>query len=54
MGDGSVYRILVERFEEKRPLGGARSRWKNNIKREFTEIGIDEANLIWLAQDRAG
>jgi hypothetical protein len=47
-----VYRVLVWRLESKRPLGRPRRRWEDNIKMELTEIGIDEANWIRLAQDR--
>jgi hypothetical protein len=53
MGDGrGVYRVLVERPEGKRPLGIPRRRWEDNIKMDLTEIGIDGANWIRLAQDR--
>jgi hypothetical protein len=38
--------------EGKRPLGRHRHRWENNIKIDLTEIGVDEANRIRLAQDR--
>jgi hypothetical protein len=48
----SVYRVLDGRSEEKRPLGRPRRRWKDNIKTDVREIGIDEANRIRLAQDR--
>jgi hypothetical protein len=45
MGEGrSVYRILVRRPEGKRPLGGSRYRWKDNIKMDLMKIGIDGAN----------
>jgi hypothetical protein len=47
-----VYRILVGRPEEKRPLGRPRRRWGNNIKINLRKIGIDVANWIQLAQDR--
>jgi hypothetical protein len=47
-----VYRVLVGRPEEKRPLGRPRRRWEDNIKLDIREIGIDEANWIRLAQDR--
>jgi hypothetical protein len=47
-----VYRILVGRPKGKRPLGRPRCRWEDNIKMDLGEIGIKEANLIWLAQDR--
>jgi hypothetical protein len=52
-GEGkSVYRILVRRPEEKRPPGGLRRRWEDNIKMDLRERGIDGANRIRLAQDR--
>jgi hypothetical protein len=54
MGEGrGVYRVLVGRLEGKRPLGRPRRRWEDNIKMDLREIGIDGANLIRLAQDRA-
>jgi hypothetical protein len=43
---------LVGRPEGKRPLGRSRLRWKDNIKMDLREIGIDGANWIWLAQGR--
>jgi hypothetical protein len=43
-----VYRALVGRPEEKRPLGRPRHRWEDE-KLDFREIGIDVANWIWLA-----
>jgi hypothetical protein len=47
-----VYRVLVVRPEDKRPLGRPRRRWEDNIKMDVREIGIDGANWIRLAQDR--
>jgi hypothetical protein len=53
MGEGKgVYRVLVRRPEGKRPLGRPRRRWKDNIKMDLREIGIDGTNWIQLAQDR--
>jgi hypothetical protein len=53
MGEGrGVYRVLVGRPKEKRPLGRPMHRWEDNIKMNLREIGIDGANWIWLAQDR--
>jgi hypothetical protein len=53
MGEGrGVYRVLVGRPEEKRPLGRPRCRCEDNIKMDLREIGIDGANLIRLAHDR--
>jgi len=51
-GGKRCYRVLVGRLEGKRPLGRPRHRWKNNIKTDLREIGIDGANWIQLAQDR--
>jgi hypothetical protein len=47
-----VYRVLIGRPEGKRPMGRPRRMWKNNIKMDLKEIGIDGANWIRLAQDR--
>jgi hypothetical protein len=44
-----VQRVLVGRPEGKRPLERPRHRWKDNIKMDLTEIGIDGANWIRLA-----
>jgi hypothetical protein len=53
MGEGKgVYRVLVGSLEGKRQLGRPRRRWEDNIKLDLTEIGIDGANWIRLAQDR--
>jgi len=53
MGEGrGVYRVLVGRPEGKRPVGSPWRRWEDNIKMDLTEIGIDGANWIRLAQDR--
>jgi hypothetical protein len=52
-GEGrGVYRVLVGRPEGKRPLGRRRHRWEDNLKLDLSEIGIDGANWIQLAQDR--
>jgi hypothetical protein len=47
-----VYRVSVGSPEGKRPFGRPRSRWKDNIKMDLREIGIDGAKLIRLAQGR--
>jgi hypothetical protein len=52
-GEGRcVYRVLVGRPEGKRPLGRPRRRWEDNVKMYLSEIWIDGANWIRLAQDR--
>jgi hypothetical protein len=48
----NAYRILVEKPEEKRPLGRPRGRWVDNIKMDLREIGWDYRDWIDLAQDR--
>jgi hypothetical protein len=53
MGEGrGVYRVLVGRPEGKRPLGRPRRRWKDNIKMDLRETGMDGANWIHLAEGR--
>jgi hypothetical protein len=49
MGEGrGVYRVLVGRPENKRPLGKPRPRWEDNIKMDLRETENDEANWIQL------
>jgi hypothetical protein len=48
----SVYRVLVEKPEGKRPLGRPRSGWGNNIKIYLQEVGCGVMGWIKLAQDR--
>jgi hypothetical protein len=53
MGEGrGVYRILVARPEEKRPLGRPRHRWEDNIKMDLRQVGIIRTDWIRLARDR--
>jgi hypothetical protein len=52
MGEhGNACRTLVEKPEEKRPLGRPRHRWVDNIK-IISEIGWGGMDWIDLAQDR--
>jgi hypothetical protein len=48
----NVYTLLVGKPEGKRPLGGPRRRWINNIKMDLLEIGVSVVAGIGLAQDR--
>jgi hypothetical protein len=50
--DRGVYRVLVGKPEGKRPLGGPRRKWEDNIKRDLQEVGGDRGDWIELAQDR--
>jgi hypothetical protein len=47
-----VYRGLVRKPEEKRPLGRPRRRWEDNIKMDLQEVGCGGMDRIELAQDR--
>jgi hypothetical protein len=40
----AVYRVLIGRPESKRPLGGPRRRWEDNIKMDLRAIGINREN----------
>jgi len=52
MGDSrGVYRVLVGKPEGKRPLGGPKCRWEDNIKADLQEVGcegMEWSGLIWL------
>jgi hypothetical protein len=47
----NVYVVLVGKPEGKRPLGGLRCRWVDNIKM-VREIGWGGMDWIYLGQDR--
>ena len=47
-----VYSVLMVKPEGKRPLGGTRHRWENNIKMCLHELGCGGMDWIELAQDR--
>jgi hypothetical protein len=47
-----VYRVLVGKREEKRPLGRPRRRWEENIKMNIQELVCGVMDWIELAQDR--
>ena len=47
-----VYRVLVGKPEENRPLGRPRYRWEDNIKMDLQEVGCEDMDWIELAQDR--
>ena len=53
MGEKRVlYRVLVGKSEGKRPLGRPRLSWKDNIKMELQEVGCEDMDWIYVAQDR--
>jgi hypothetical protein len=45
-------RIMVGKREGKRPLGGPRRRWVDNIQMDLRETGWDDMEWIDLTQDR--
>ena len=47
-----VYRVLVGKPEERRPLGRPRHRWEDNIKMDLLEVGCWGMDWIELALDR--
>jgi len=48
----SVYRILVEVHEAKRPLERPRRRWEGNTKKDLQKVGCVFMDWIELSQDR--
>jgi len=46
-----VYRVLVGKPEEKRPLGRPRRRWVDNIRMDLHEVRCGYMDWIGLAQD---
>jgi hypothetical protein len=48
----NVYKILVRKREEKRPLGRRRSRYEDNTEMEFREIGWEVVDWMHVAHDR--
>jgi hypothetical protein len=47
-----VYSVLVGKPEGKRPPGGPRRKWEDNIKMDLQEVGCGDMDWIKLAQDR--
>jgi hypothetical protein len=53
MGENrNVYKLLVRKPEEKRPLGRPRRRWVDNIRMDLGEVGRGDVDWIGLAKDR--
>jgi hypothetical protein len=48
----NVYRLLVGKPEGKRPLGRPKRKWRDNIKMDLLEIGLNVVDWIGLARDR--
>jgi ribosome biogenesis protein Nip4 len=53
MGEGrGVYRVLVGKSEERRPLGRPKRRWEDNIQMDLQEVGCGDMDWFELAQYR--
>ena len=48
----SAFKILTGTPTGKRPLGKSRHRWKDNIRIDFEEMGINAGNWVDSAQSR--
>jgi hypothetical protein len=48
----SIYRVLVEKREGKRPLGRTRHRQEDNIKMDLQKLGCEGMKWIDLSHDR--
>jgi hypothetical protein len=49
--ESGVYRVLVGKLEEERPMGRPRRRWVD-IRTDLQEVGCVYMDWIGLAQDR--
>jgi hypothetical protein len=50
-----VYRVLVGKPEEKRPLERPRRRWEDNVKMYLQEVGYGVwTGLSWLRIETGG
>jgi len=47
-----LYRVLVEKTDEKRPHGRPRHRWEGNIKMDPQEVGLGGMDSIHMSENR--
>jgi hypothetical protein len=47
----NAYKIVLVKPDGKRPLGGHRRRWEDNIKMDLMEIGFGGVDCIHLAHE---
>jgi len=52
MGERGIYRVLVGKYEGKRPLGRPRRRWEDNIKMNLQKVECGGMDWIELANNR--
>jgi hypothetical protein len=48
----NAYKILIGKPEGKRPPGGPKCKWDNNIRMDLMEVGWEFVDWIHLAQER--
>jgi hypothetical protein len=48
----NMYKLLVGKPEQRRPLGRPKCGWINDIKMDLLEIGLSVVDWIGLAQNR--
>jgi hypothetical protein len=49
---GDAYRVLVRKFEGKRPPAGPKRRWENNIKMPLQEVALTGLFCFWKGTHR--
>jgi hypothetical protein len=47
--EGKVYKVLVGKPEEERPLGRPRRRWEDGVRMDLRETGLGSVEWIRLA-----
>jgi hypothetical protein len=47
-----AYWLLVGKSKGRRPLGGTKRRWLDNIRMDLVEVGCGDVDWIGLAQGR--
>jgi len=47
----NAYKVLMGKYETRRPLGRFRQMWGDIIEKELVEIGWADVGWIYLAQD---
>jgi hypothetical protein len=47
----NLYRILIRKPEQKRPVGRSTDRWEDNTKLELTEFGWKGVGWFCLKKD---
>jgi hypothetical protein len=48
----NTYKILVGKHGRKKSLGRPQQRWEGNIRIDLGEMGWEDVDWIYLAQDR--